>query len=83
MPNHPSRLELRALKDAFHAILADRVAWVFLNKPFSFDSELASLLMRLTSYQGRLPMGAPSSPTLSNFAARLLDTDLELLARSR
>ncbi|GAB4499690.1 MAG: hypothetical protein OHK0019_37120 [Saprospiraceae bacterium] len=71
------------IEDFFHAVLADRVAWVFLSKPFSFDDELASLLMRLTTYKGRLPMGAPSSPILSNFAARPLDTDIELLARSR
>ncbi|MCA0239137.1 MAG: reverse transcriptase family protein [Bacteroidetes bacterium] len=71
------------VEDFFHAILADRVAWVFLNKPFSFDTELTNLLMRLCIYKGRLPMGAPTSPILSNFAARLLDTDLELLARSK
>ena len=71
------------IEDFFHAVPASQVAWVFLSKPFSFDEELAALLMRLTTYKGRLPMGAPSSPILSNFAARLLDTDLELLARSR
>lgn len=71
------------IEDFFHAVLADRVAWVFLSKPFSFDEELANLLMRLCTYNGRLPMGAPTSPILSNFATRLLDTDLEALARSR
>jgi RNA-directed DNA polymerase len=39
--------------------------------------------MRLCVYKGRLPMGAPTSPILSNFAARLMDIDLLALARSR
>lgn len=71
------------IKDFFHAVTAEKVAWIFLSKPFEFDKDLASLLMRLTTWKGRLPMGAPSSPILSNFAAKLLDGDLEELARSR
>jgi RNA-directed DNA polymerase len=71
------------IEDFFHAVKSDRVAWIFLSKPFSFDSDLAYLLMQLTTYKGRLPMGAPTSPILSNFAAKLLDNDLETLSKSK
>lgn len=71
------------IEDFFHFVTAERVAWVFLSKPFQFDDDLAKLLMLLTTYNGRLPMGAPTSPILSNFGARLLDEDLKALARSK
>ena len=69
--------------DFFHNVKTEKVAWIFLTQPFSFDAELADLLTRLCTYKGRLPMGSPASPILSNFAARLLDTEFETLARSR
>jgi RNA-directed DNA polymerase len=71
------------IEDFFHAIPDERIAWIFLREPFRFDEELAQMLMRICTYKGRLPMGAPSSPILSNFAAQLLDQDIEALAASR
>lgn len=71
------------VEDFFHYVSTEKVAWIFLSKPFGFDEELAAHLTRLCVYKGRLPMGAPTSPILSNFAARLLDHDLLTLARSR
>lgn len=71
------------VEDFFHYIGAERVALVFLSPPFRFVEETAALLMRLCTYKGRLPMGAPSSPIITNFATRLLDQDLLTLARSR
>ncbi len=68
------------LEDFFHHIKAPRVLEVFQNKPFEFEFDLASLLTRLTCHQGRLPMGAPTSPVLSNFACR--DMDVALLELS-
>lgn len=69
--------------DFFHFIKTEKVAWVFLSKPFSFDKDLADLLTRLCTYNGRLPMGSPASPILSNLAAKLLDEDLQALAYAR
>ena len=69
--------------DFFHSVKTEKVASVFLNQPFAFDEELTDLLTRLCTYKGRLPMGSPASPILSNFAARPLDAELEILAQSR
>lgn len=69
--------------DFFHHIKTEKVCSVLLSQPFSFDEELADLLTRLCTYKGRLPMGSPASPILSNFAARPLDAELETLAQSR
>src|SRR5690606_18910192 len=40
------------------------------------SEDLATILANLTTYRGRLPMGAPTSPVLSNFALKYLDRDL-------
>jgi RNA-directed DNA polymerase len=66
------------LKDFFHHIHAEQVFRIFTGKPFGFQHDLAELLTCLTTYAGRLPMGAPTSPVLSNFA--FLEADAELLA---
>ena len=56
------------LEDFFHYVTADEVLRVFTEKPFEFPTDLANLLTRLTTLNGRLPMGAPTSPVLSNLA---------------
>ncbi|MCE2711403.1 MAG: reverse transcriptase family protein [Cryomorphaceae bacterium] len=61
------------LKDFFHSVNALRVKHVFQNSPFKFNEHLSNCLALLTTYKGRLPQGAPSSPVLSNFAALSLD----------
>jgi hypothetical protein len=66
------------IKDFFHPIHAEHVFRIFTGKPFCFPHELAEMLTRLTTYAGRLPMGAPTSPVLSHFA--FLEADAELLA---
>lgn len=71
------------LEDFFHAIEATQITAIFLSPPFSFPSELAQILTKLTTHRSRLAMGAPTSPVLSNFAARKLDEDLEILASKR
>ncbi len=43
---------------------------------FSFTTETEELLTRLVTYKGRLPMGSPTSPSLSNFATIPLDKEL-------
>lgn len=64
------------LRDFFHSVTREMVLNIFLGKPFNFKRELPGLLADLTTFNGRLPMGTPSSPVLSNFACRELDGDL-------
>ncbi|MGH7228402.1 MAG: reverse transcriptase family protein [Nitrospiraceae bacterium] len=47
------------------------------------STEIASLLTKLTTFQGRLPQGAPTSATLANFTLLPLHADIELLMASR
>ncbi len=71
------------LCDFFHYVSADKVKRIFLEPPFCFSDDLAEILSELTTYQNRLPMGAPTSPVLSNFACRDLDDRLHALAEAR
>lgn len=64
------------LADFFHYVTTDMVRRVFHDPPLCFSDELCELLAGITTYQGRLPMGAPSSPVLSNLACRELDENL-------
>ena len=64
------------LEDFFHQIKTERVIEIFERPPFRFPIALAEKLGQLTTYKGRLPMGAPTSPILSNFAAIGLDEEL-------
>lgn len=64
------------LRDFFHSVTRDQVYAIFDGPPFQFKRELPDLLADLTTYQGRLPMGTPTSPVLSNFACRQLDEAL-------
>lgn len=64
------------IKDFFHAVTRDMVLQIFLGKPFRFKRELPDILADLCTYNGRLPMGTPTSPVLSNLACRALDDEL-------
>ncbi len=64
------------IKDFFHSVTREMVLSIFLHPPFGFRKELPDLLADLTTYQGRLPMGTPTSPVLSNLACRGLDEAL-------
>lgn len=68
------------LKDFFHSISAGRVRDMFTSEPFNFKRDLASLLAVLTTWYNKLPMGAPTSPVISNFVLRDLDANLIKLA---
>lgn len=46
-----------------------------------WDKEAADILTRLTTHNGALPQGAPTSPKLSNLVNHLLDARLTGLAR--
>lgn len=63
--------------DFFHQVDCDKLKNLF-NDPaiFAFLPETEEFLTRFVTLHGRLPMGSPASPVLSNFATILLDIDL-------
>ena len=71
------------LKDFFHQIKIKQLRHLFQTEAFGFTAKAAQVLARLCCCDGRLPMGAPTSPILSNFACINLDQALESLAESR
>ncbi|MDL2309651.1 reverse transcriptase family protein [Parabacteroides sp. OttesenSCG-928-B22] len=64
------------LKDFFPSIKAGRVKRLFLSPYFGYGEEVATALTLLTTYAGKLPTGAPTSPVLSNFICLHLDAHL-------
>jgi hypothetical protein len=69
------------LDDFFHQISAAKVQATMQQSPLQCDAETADLISRLTTFNGRLPMGSPTSPVLSNLAFQ--EEDKALLSRSR
>ncbi len=69
---HPWLLNVD-IKDFFHAVKRKDVLAIFQGPPFHFQHDLPGILTQLCVYKGRLPMGAPTSPVLSNLACRKLD----------
>lgn len=68
------------LKDFFPGITARWVKDMFLSGTFRYPDQLATALTLLTTYEGRLPQGAPTSPVISNFICLDLDNDLKTYA---
>jgi len=64
------------LKDFFPSITAKQVKDIFSSPFFNFSEPIAIALTLLTTYKGKLPIGAPTSPVLSNFICHQLDQDL-------
>ena len=71
------------LTDFFHYVKRDDVFHIFCHPPFNFSEELSKILTQLTTYKGRLPMGAPTSPVLSNFATISMDKDILNFAKAK
>jgi RNA-directed DNA polymerase len=71
------------LKEFFHSISGVMIENIFLEPPFRFPHELALILTQLVTHQNRLPMGAATSPVLSNFATRQLDHTLLHFAKAK
>lgn len=67
-----ARLDLR---DFFPSITFARVRRIFTGLGYTYD--VARLLANLCCHEGCLPQGAPSSPALSNLAAKRLDLRIE------
>jgi len=64
------------LKDFFPSITAKRVKDLFRSNQFGFNEQISSALTLLTTFNGKLPTGAPTSPVISNFICYQLDADL-------
>jgi len=67
--------------DFFPSTSADRVKSYFFR--IGWNEEAAALLTNLTTCDGGLPQGAPTSPRLSNLVNYLLDARLSALAERR
>ncbi len=64
------------LKDFFPSISASRVRQILVKQIGINDSQMADVLALLCTYQKSLPIGAPTSPVLSNFACLEMDKEL-------
>ncbi len=67
------------IQDFFGSISTKRVHAYF--RHIGWNDEAARLLTKLTTYNGALPQGAPTSPKLSNLVNYRLDARLEALMR--
>lgn len=70
------------LKDFFHNISRNRVLDIFKKYGKKSNKELLATLAKIVTFKSRLPMGAPTSPVLSNFALIELDNQLEALCKN-
>lgn len=64
------------LEAFFPSIGVYRIRDLFRSNLFGFNENMANACTLLTTYQGRLPIGAPTSPVISNFICYRLDSDL-------
>jgi len=68
------------LKDFFHTITWQKLFEVLQNPPFIHDQDCIKWICDITTHSNRLPMGAPTSPVLSNLAAGKLDLAMTAVA---
>jgi RNA-directed DNA polymerase len=68
------------LKDFFNTITIKQVFELFVGPIFQFPRDLAALLSLLCTYEKRLPVGAPTSPVISNLICLGLDKQLSTFA---
>ncbi|MDG6400929.1 reverse transcriptase domain-containing protein [Pseudomonas quasicaspiana] len=71
------------LEDFFESIHFGRVKNLFMSRPFNAPHNVAVVLAQLCCYDGKLAMGAPTSPIISNMICRKLDSQLQLLAAGK
>jgi RNA-directed DNA polymerase len=70
------------LKDYFHTVTTAHIQRLF-RETFWFPEHLSNLLTALCTHKGRLPMGAPTSPVLSNLVFYFLDGYFIQMAQAR
>lgn len=68
------------IKDFYPSITFPRVYGLFLSPYFGFNSRVAAILTRITTYKNELPQGARTSPIIANIIASNLDKKLVALA---
>ena len=64
------------LKDFFPSISAAQVKQLLASDKFNFDDNTSTAIALLCTFKGALPIGAPTSPVLSNFICLPLDNAL-------
>ncbi|RZA12209.1 MAG: RNA-directed DNA polymerase [Proteobacteria bacterium] len=69
------------IKEFFPSVSPARVRVLF--DELGFGSDVAQALTALCTFQGGLPQGAPTSPSISNAILKHLDEDLDAYAVSR
>jgi RNA-directed DNA polymerase len=69
------------VRDFFSQTTDDRVTTYF--QRVGWNRETAELLTRLTTWEGGLPQGAPTSPRLSNLVNVVLDARIDRFVQSR
>ena len=70
-------------KDFFHCVTKPKIMQLFRKEPFYFSNQLAKILAELCCYKGRLPMGAPTSPVLTNLYCIPLDRQISQYAEAQ
>ena len=65
------------IKDFFHYVSWQKIYESLTAQPFCLHHTVSESICHLCTFNGRLPMGAPTSPALSNMAAMPLDTELQ------
>ena len=68
------------LEDFFPSISFGRVRAMFTHLPFELPDEVATVLSQICCWKGKLPQGAPTSPTISNMICATLDYELQELS---
>jgi S1-C subfamily serine protease len=69
------------LENFFGTITFSRIRGMLIANPYSLTPETATVIAHLTTVNGILPQGAPSSPILSNMLCASMDRDLYSLAK--
>ena len=69
------------LKDFFPSVEFRRVKTILQLKPFELKDDLAFMVANLCCHEGRLPQGAPTSPTMTNAVCQRLDRRLTGVAK--
>lgn len=70
------------LRDFFPTISFRRVRGMLIAPPFGLTPLAATCIARIACHKGRLPMGSPCSPVISNVLCRRLDQHLKELCKS-
>jgi len=67
------------IKDFFPSVRMEKVLKIF--REFGFSREMSRLLTMLCTFEGSLPQGAPSSPSLANLVFLEIDNEIVRICR--